>query len=166
MKQPMVDSIVKYKLMHNEENKNIIYISSEVYKLNRTPIELVLNALKSFEKEYKLIIRLHPDDINYNFYHSLMEEYKISNYLIDQEGCLYEILVKSDLIIGTRSTVLLEALLLDKKVITIVSNEYELLSILNNSNKLKNNEQNVLNFISRYFYKVDGKVCDRIVKQI
>ncbi|WP_243150522.1 hypothetical protein [Clostridium sporogenes] len=94
-------------------------------------------------------------------------------------------MAKSDLIIGTRSTVLLEALLLDKKVITIISkqfgdiddfskmgvynlasDEYELLSILNDSNKLKNNEHNVLNFINKYFYKIDGKVCDRVMEQI
>lgn len=186
--QPINDLNVNYireDTISNEEIIRITYVSIAEYDMDKEALLIILDALSLFQKKCKLIIRLHPLDTNYDLYRELIVRYKICNYKIDQDGDLYEIVNDSDLVIGICSTVLIESLIFNKKIATIITKQYgdyndwvkdristaikskeDLLYILNNFSLTFNDKEQIKEIVQEYFYKIDGKVCERILREI
>lgn len=136
------------------------------------------------EKEYELIIKLHPADKYYHIYESLIEQYNIKNVKILEDGDIYEIINWCDVVVSVHSTVVIEGALLDKPSICILlpkyndaggfvrdgvslgaKDEYDLKNYLEGIKNMSF-ENRFSEYIKNNFYKVDGKVTDRIVSII
>lgn len=180
--QPITDHLNNYCSDEKEIDSIITYISVGVEEIDRWALSLMLEALKMFNDKYKLIIRLHPLEANYELYHNIIEKYSILNYSINKEEDLYSVLNRSTLVIGAGSTVLIEALLFKKKIATIISKEYgdyndlvknnislpifnskDLINILKNLDEHKSVDKSI---IESYFYRLDRNVCNRILDHI
>ena len=92
-------------------------------KLQHQTINILINAIKNnYLDNFSLTIRLHPrDDINnysYLFNHSFIK-------LEDSSINIYDSINKADIITASNSTVLLEAMSINKKVLFLfLNNEY------------------------------------------
>ncbi|MCH3964312.1 MAG: UDP-N-acetylglucosamine 2-epimerase [Clostridium sp.] len=166
----------------NTNKVNILYITQGASDTDKPAIKILFNSLKKLDKDYNLIIKLHPADAKYNFYKNMTKQYNLKNFKIVQNYDLYLLLQWCDFVVNVFSTVTQEALIFNKKCICIllpkygdasgfvkdgialgVKDEYEL---LNNITKI--NKKNILNnkILEKRFYKIDGHVTDRIVKAI
>ena len=71
----------------------------------------------------KIIIKLHPREKMLSKYKNMIRKEKFVKVQVIQQGgstALYELIAKADLVINFSSTVALEALILDKRVITLL----------------------------------------------
>lgn len=164
-----------------------IFYATQYFKDLLEPATLMLfNALNLMKEDYELIIKLHPADLNFEFYEDMVKKFHIKNCKIMKDGDLYELIKWSDLIISVHSTVVVEAALMNKPSICIllpkyndaggfvkdglsfgVKDENELLEymIKINIGDITINH-NLKNYIAQNFYKLDGKVTERIVNII
>ena len=164
-----------------------IFYATQYFKDLLEPATLMLfNALNLMKEDYELIIKLHPADLNFEFYEDMVKKFHIKNCKIMKDGDLYELIKWSDLIISVHSTVVVEAALMNKPSICIllpkyndaggfvkdglsfgVKDENELLEymIKINIGDMTINH-NLKNYIAQNFYKLDGKVTERIVNII
>lgn len=173
----------KENIMVNKKNLKILYATQYLQDLLEPATIMLLKALKFLEYNYELIIKLHPADKNYNFYQDKLKDFGISNSKIVIEDDLYDLLEWCDVIVSVHSTVVLEGAILNKPSICILlpkyndagsfvrdgissgaKDEYELSNLLYSC--FNNNNVKLTEFISRNFYKVDGKVVERIVDEI
>lgn len=144
------------------ENKNqILFISQETIgkRIIKKAIEFAIE-----NQDKKIIIRLHPKEFNSweKEYEFLYKNRNLKNLEIssDNKKTLYEYLLESEYIIGVYSTVISEALYLNKKVgvIDLPGVEYletmlKLNLIYKFKNKIKLDKLNNLNKInSNYYY--------------
>lgn len=164
----------------------IVYATQYFRDLLEPATIMLFKALNLMKEDYELIIKLHPVDLNFEFYEAMVEKFNIKNCKIMKDGDLYELIKWSDLIISVHSTVVVEAALMNKPSICIllpkyndaggfvkdgvsfgVKNENELLQYMVKINiedmALNNNMQK---YITENFYKLDGKVTERIVNII
>ncbi|MBU3217109.1 hypothetical protein LL033_21005 [Clostridium estertheticum] len=164
----------------------IVYATQYFRDLLEPATIMLFKALSLMKEDYKLIIKLHPADLNFEFYEAMVEKFHIKNCEIMKDGDLYELIKWSDLIISVHSTVVVEAALMNKPSICIilpkyndaggfvkdgvsfgVKDENELLEYMvkiNLENITLNN--NMKKYITENFYKLDGKVTDRIISII
>ncbi len=145
-------------------------------------------AMLDMPSEYHLIIKLHPEE-RHNFYHLCSEEFKVPATIVDELSLLHPLIINSELVIISDSTVGLETILLNKPLIDInlsgapFSNDYvekgaalgvrgeeDLLlvmrSILRNEKVRKQLEKNRQRYIYEHAYKQDGKAAERVVRLI
>jgi CDP-glycerol glycerophosphotransferase (TagB/SpsB family) len=198
------DVIKKYGLA----DKKIIFFPSYPPYYHRTDgmtdiydgQEQTLQALAKFakdHKEYQVVVKIHP--MSFKCYTkktgkgnevagTLLEYYKKpTDYMkvigdVRMSGDIAkELLCISDIAVGFTSTMLLEALVLDKYVLHLLMgntvdvgftaykdlmptayNEKEMHAFINNPSKMTTSSQ----LIEDYLFKVDGKCCERICETI
>ncbi|KYH30149.1 hypothetical protein [Clostridium colicanis] len=184
--QSRTDLLQQYINKEKKEDSKIkILYATQYYKDILEPATNILfKALCLMEKEYELIIKLHPADKYYHIYESLIEQYNIKNVKILEDGDIYEIINWCDVVVSVHSTVVIEGALLDKPSICILlpkyndaggfvrdgvslgaKDEYDLKNYLEDIKNMSF-ENRFSEYIKNNFYKVDGKVTDRIVSII
>lgn len=187
--QVRTDQLVENGYLKPNKRSGILRIlyATQYFRDLLEPATLMLfKALNLMNEEYELIIKLHPADLNFEFYKDMMKKFNIKNCKILKDGDLYELIKWSDLIISVHSTVVVEAALMNKPSICIVLPKYndaggfvkdgisfgvkdenELLECMVKINiedmTLKCNTEN---YIAENFYMLDGKVTERIVNVI
>jgi hypothetical protein len=184
--QVRTDQLVEngYLITNKKSGTLKIFYATQYFRDLLEPATLMLfKALNLMKEEYELIIKLHPADLNFEFYEQMVEKFHIKNCKIMKDGDLYELIKWSDLIISVHSTVVVEAALMNKPSICIllpkyndaggfvkdgisfgVKDENEILKYMvkvgTEDMTIKCNMQN---YITENFYKLDGKVTERIV---
>ena len=187
--QVRTDQLVKNGYLKTNKSSGTlrIFYATQYFRDLLEPATLILfKTLNLMKEDYELIIKLHPADLNFEFYEALVREFKIKNCKILKDGDLYELIKWSDLIVSVHSTVVVEGALMNKPSICIIlpkyndaggfvkdgisfgaKNEYELLECLD---KIKMQDMtlnlNIQNYINHNFYRLDGKVTQRIVNII
>ncbi len=184
--QPRTDYLYEkskeYK-QENEKNKvNILFATQPIRDLSEDSFNILCRAVSKL-KNYNLLIKLHPGDNNYEFYNETIKKYQINNVEVTKEKDLYDCLLWCDVIISVHSTVVLEGAILGKPSICILLSKYndegnfvkdglslgvenhnELFNALFNMDILK--EKKYEEFVSKNFYKIDGKVAMRIANVV
>ena len=154
----------------------ILYATQYVKDLAKEASEFLFSSLSSYENQYEIIVKLHPNDTFYDMYEDIIKRYNIKNVKVSKNIDIYDAIIWSDVVISVHSTVNLEAAILNKPSICLLlknywdkgnfvknniskgaQNNYELLDLLNNLNWKTN-----YNYVDRNFYKIDGLVSERI----
>ena len=187
--QVRTDSLVQdgyLKRSKRSGSLKIVYATQYFRDLLEPATLMLFKALNLMKEDYEVIIKLHPADLNFEFYEDMVKKFHIKNCKIIKDGDLYELIKWSDLIISVHSTVVVEAALMNKPSICIllpkyndaggfvkdgvsfgVKDENELLEyILKINIEGMTQTNNMQNYIHQNFYKLDGKVTDRIVNII
>jgi hypothetical protein len=100
--------IDKYRtIKSNKKDKKIILVISQ-----GTVTELMVNLTRDLSEiidseVYKIVFRLHPGEIPYKEKYSSLEN--IHSVVIDFDSDIYELMAKSDVVIGSSSTAVYEA---------------------------------------------------------
>ncbi|WMJ81186.1 hypothetical protein RBU49_02735 [Clostridium sp. MB40-C1] len=180
--QLRTDFLMNYlKHKANDNSKVRILYATQYFKdLLMPATDILFDALNLMEKDYEVLVKLHPADQYYDIYKSKAEEKRIKNIKIVKDGDLYEFLAWCDVVVSVHSTVVVEGALLNKPSICIKLPKYndaggfikDGLSIgIENENELKNYLDNIHSYkfdekfnqyMQNNFYKVDGKVTERI----
>ena len=179
--QPRTDylynKLQKEKINKNKDGKlKILYATQYIKELAREATEFLFSSLSQYEKEYEIIIKLHPNDNYYDMYYKIAKEYNISNIKITKEIDIYDAILWSDVVISVHSTVNLESAILNKPSICLLLKKYwdQGNFVKNNISKGVSNNRELLNslndiswelnrsYIEKNFYKVDGLVGNRI----
>ncbi|MCV0393548.1 MAG: CDP-glycerol glycerophosphotransferase family protein [Nitrosopumilus sp.] len=173
-----------------KKNKKIITLISENLP-DFTETKEIVNAVICYIKknhELELIIKLHPLEKNARFYQEVINENKIKNCKIVENGNLYEILKISDLVIVSYSTVGLEAMRLKKPVIAmdlfsahteVPTIKNELAFVIRDKNELPNTIEKILEknnietklekaqeFAEKELGIIDGNSSDRLITEL
>ncbi len=172
------------KLGIGNGKKLAVYASQPMKSDLNTAFSAVIRTFKKL-KDVKLIVKLHPSD-DPSPYKTILQELKYEA-IISKNIDLHELIICSDLLISVHSTVILEALALEKPVIQLnLMEKYDifgekankLIQFVNRENQLSNAIKVLLynksyskwlrekrkEFISEYFYKIDGKSTERFIK--
>ncbi|MCB2342091.1 CDP-glycerol glycerophosphotransferase family protein [Clostridium estertheticum] len=164
----------------------ILYATQPFRDLLEPATLMLFKALSLMKDDYELIIKLHPADLSFEFYEKIVEKFQIKNCKMIKDGDLYELIKWSDLVISVHSTVVVEAALMNKPSICIllpkyndnggfvkdgvsfgVKDENELLEYMVKINKEEMPlNKDIQNYIHENFYKLDGKVTERIINVI
>ena len=181
----------KEKLYSNlgidSKKKLVIFASQPFSDINesKTTLSTVIHSLRNFP-EIELIIKLHPNDSKSN-YIKILNEHNY-NAIILQDFDIYWLIYCCEFLMAISSTVLFEALIMNKPAVQLnlisdyklldkdlkalikVHNEKELNScitnLLGNERFASKISKETSEFISQYFYKVDGHSTKRIIKII
>jgi len=173
------------KLGIDFNKKLVVYASQPFEEMSEQKIAVteLVKSLKWLDVE--LVVKMHPDDDS-SFYDSLLSELKC-DAVATKEADLYTLLFCSDLVLSISSTVMLEALIMDKPVIQLnllenyaffedlegkvfakVTKKKDLPKAVRHSlyskssfRKMKNQRKK---FISEYYYRIDGKSTERFIK--
>lgn len=183
--QPRTDylynKLQKSKIDKTRDGKlKILYATQYIKELAREATEFLFSSLSKYEKEYEIIIKLHPNDNFYEIYDEIAKKHNITNIKITKEMDIYDAIIWADIIISVHSTVNLESALLKKPSICLLLNNYWDLGnfVKNNISKGAKNDEELIsllnevnwsvneNYIERNFYKVDGLVSKRIKKVV
>ena len=157
--------------------------------------DYVINVFKSVDySKYMLLIKMHPyDSLEKNIYEEVRSELEIKDtdinifYSDDEENTVYDIINISDLVLSRASSIIEEALMLNKKVVAYdlfkdgCSKYYDFLLKYNSYRKViggfldlkpiiddlilksKPTDMNLQELIYNTTYKLDGKSSERIV---
>ncbi len=176
-----------YKKIHNlnlenskSEKIKILYATQYIEILAKEATEFLFSTLSSFEKEYEIIVKLHPSDTLFEMYDEMVKRYNIKNIKISKNIDIYDAIMWSDVVISAHSTVNLEAAILNKPSICLLLKNYwdQGNFVKNNISRGAKNKDELLNllndlkweinykYIKRNFYKIDGLVSERIKKII
>lgn len=130
--QPRFDALLRRKFNREQlvselgipGDKGIIVLATQhlaggfcTEKQQREFTEIVVRAMPSFP-EHQLVIKPHPQEVEDDF-RNILAELGETRAVVRQKVDIYELLHASDLLITAYSTVALEAMLLDKPVVTI-----------------------------------------------
>jgi len=175
------------KLGIDIKNRLVVFASQPLPDINDSKITLaaIIQSLRKFQ-DVQLVIKLHPNDTESN-YEEILTQYNYSAKIL-KDFDIYWLIYCCEFLIGISSTVLLETLLLNKPAIQLnLSSDYKLLDddskmlmkvrnekelnscitdLFKNRKFISNLSKRTNEFISRYFYKVDGHSTDRILKII
>jgi len=187
--QVRTDHLVKNGYLKTSKRSGAlkIFYATQPFKDLLEPATLMLfKALKLMKDDFELIIKLHPADLSFEFYVDMVEKFQIKNCKMVKDGDLYELIKWSDLVISVHSTVVVEAALMNKPSICILLSKYndnggfvkdgvsfgvkdenELLEYMVkiNADEMPLNHD-IKNYIIENFYKLDGKVTERIINVI
>src|SRR3989338_2855460 len=168
-----------------DSNKKLVVFASqpikeEESKVNFKALEKALKGMKNTE----LVIKLHPNDKE-EFYRKILAELKYK-CAIAKDIDLYELLFCSDIVASIYSTVMLEALIMDKPVIQLnLLEKYSILPKLNSpliqitkeselgravngllkdKRKFKKIGEIRKKFVFEHYNYVDGKATKRFVE--
>ncbi|MFA4848773.1 MAG: CDP-glycerol glycerophosphotransferase family protein [Methanoregula sp.] len=175
---------IKKRLNLPSEKKIIGILTSDLDLLNC--VRICLDAIANFS-DYIPLIKLHPV-IKVGAVRNMIEKLGYPKNTIF-EGNLYELLHISDLLICQYSTVLSEAILMDKDVILVNFTKYklpdeminrEIFMIIEKPEMLSEAINNLIKddvlkktiaakreqYIEEYFFKNDGKSAERVVNEV
>jgi hypothetical protein len=166
--------------------KLVVYASQAMGDESRRAFSALVKSLKQI-KNVSLVIKLHTAD-DKAAYEKILQDLDYNAVIIKYID-LYELLNFSDLLVSIQSTVILEALALEKPVIQLnlvekydvfgkladkcimkVTNENELPSAIKQALHKKYLSKRFIKdrkkFISEYYYKIDGKSSKRVVDEL
>ena len=181
---PKMDSIKKYKIHKDaiKKVKNILLILNPIGEKNvRDFIRIVKEA--NLDTNYNLVIKLHPGSTdNRNIVEEFFKNY--DNKIYKKENT-HKLIYDSDVVITTTSTVGNETIAFYKPLVQVkiantepsldyekfncshvVQDAKELENLIVNVDRLESKKANYQQFISDYFYSLDGKSAERIRKFI
>jgi UDP-N-acetylglucosamine 2-epimerase len=184
-KQAMFKKQGIYRKFGIKKQKIVLLVTSPVPE-NEIMTRAVFNTMKKFP-DIQLIVKLHPLEAD-KLYRNLLKETG-SNAIITTETDIYELLNACEIMITHLSTVGLEAMILDKPVITInisgkpdpvdyarkkaalgVYREQDLVlaieNLLKNRGMLKELKKNRDKYVYETTYKKDGKATERVAELI
>ncbi len=172
----------------NSEKKIILLVTTfhEDYKRRQEFIS-VINVIKEIENS-TLIVKIHPLEDTL-FYHDILNQLEVKGILIIEKPILHDLIVASNLVIGSSSNAQIEALLLDKNVIDLIFDrssgiyqmeKYNAVIPVFNPNKLKDLIKKALydegikdslkkgrnEYLKYCLYKYDGQASNRVVALI
>jgi hypothetical protein len=168
-------------------NKKIVVFAPRLWKESsesKIALKEVVNSLKGM-KNVALVIKVHHVDDN-SFYETFLSDLEY-DAIVTKETDLYTLLFCSDLVISISSTVMLDALIMDKpvvqinllenygyfsdlenKVFTKVTKKENLSDVIKNSlfdkSLSKKMEKERKKFILDYYNGVDGKATQRFIE--
>lgn len=180
--------LLKQYIGKPEKNKDdkirILYATQYFKDILEPATNILFKALSLMNKDYEIVIKLHPADVYYDTYKSLISKYEIKNANIIKDGDIYELIDWCDVVVSVHSTVVIEGALLNKPSICIllpkyndaggfvrdgisigVKDEIELKERLDNIHEFKFDSK-FNEYMEYNFYKIDGKVTERIVNSI
>jgi len=193
---PMYDNAfnkIKNEITTKSEKIQILFAPIALYEhglmtkeQNETIFKTILQSMNS-EKKFEIKIKIHPTTQNLKYYQKLTQEINESIPLI-QKGHILDHILKSDILVTYtgNSSVHVNALIAKKPIIAcnLFNKEsgtfvkQNLVKECTNSNKLNkmifenkiHQNENIDEFITKYFYKNDGKaserLCDVIIKMV
>lgn len=171
----------KYKL--NPNKKLIVYTTQPIKERDKL-LNAIFNALKKLP-EIQLIVKPHPSESTL-LYNQMMDMEKLNNAIIVEDIEIYELLNAADCVLTSFSATGLEAMMLDKPVISInftgepdrmpyaqsgaalgVYHEDKLAPVIISAltddavrDELKVGREK---FVGRYNYKMDGQAARRVI---
>lgn len=176
-----------YKKFNLNPQKGIFTLTTQPLpkEENEQLLHAILNAMKKFPDK-QLIIKLHPREVNKNFYRHIVDKFEMNNVFILKNIDTFDLLFFSELLITISSNTAFEAIILGKPVIIMnLSNKPERYPFIKNKvaievtkskllvptiNKILNDKklkEDILShrkiFISNYAYRIDGKSSERIL---
>lgn len=166
------------KELNIKTKKKILLFSSQplVTEQNKQALDIVLKCLKN-NPDYYLILKLHPTNPTKNAYKKAIEDSNLKEIKI-VGGCdILKLISCADVVISELSTILTEAILMNKPAIVIkddfegilpaADNAEDLNRLLKNISSIeKNLKEKRADFIFKNLYKIDGKASNRIAKLI
>lgn len=181
---PKMDSIKKYKIQKDaiKKVKNILLILNPIGEKNvRDFLRIVKEA--NLDTNYNLVIKLHPGSVdNRNIVDEFFKNYDTKIYKIENT---HKLIYESDVVITTTSTVGNETIAFYKPLVQIkiantepsmdyekfdcshvVQNANQLEELIGKVDSLESKKANYQQFISDYFYSLDGNSAERIKKFI
>ncbi len=179
-----------YSRLGLSPDKKIILLATTHFPLDIRDgmAHATFKAMSKLPSRYHLVIKLHPEE-GKEFYNACSEEFKIQATIVNELSLLHPLIISSELVIISDSTVGIETILLDRPVIDInlspapfwndyvengaalgVRREEELLpvmqSVLSNKKVRRRLEKNRKKYIYNHAYKQDGKAAERVAKMI
>ena len=166
--------------------KKIVVFATQPYANSQESVLVansIFKAIKSLDDVF-LVIKVHPNENDLSFYDDIAKKFNVTNYSIHQFYNLYEILFISDVVIVAYSTVGIEAMRMEKPVISInllglhdnepvlkskipiiISSESQLISAIKKCCYIEKDEKIITDgklFAELDIGKVDGKAASRI----
>ena len=150
--------------------------------LRKKQIKDVMLTVKELSNDYQLVIRPHPNEIDDNFFIDISESLNFSDYIIDRVSDLHSNFDSCYLMITSFSTVGTEFVPYYKPMIILdylnqdligyikrgvgiqVKNKEDLMSVFLNNISIDNHAYDL--FIEDFFFKLDYKDEERIIKRI
>lgn len=168
--------------------KKIIVLATQVPECDEKVVRAVYNAVKGMD-DAVLVVKLHPAERTDAMYQNLRKETGIKNIVIGKDIDLYGLLNSCELMMTVFSTTALEAMMLDKPVITInLTGEPDMMPYASSgaaigvykAEELKKAIDSVLydkktkeslkkrreKFVYGLVYKMDGKASERVLDLI
>jgi hypothetical protein len=185
--QVRTDFLLQREYKRQSDNKiKILYATQYFMDILQPATKMLFSALEQFNEEYELIIKLHPADVNFDFYNDMIRKYKIRNARIVKDADLYEVISWSDVIVSVLSTVIGEGALFKKPSICIILPKYndaggfvkdgislsacdenELRGLLKDIKCINSEYMDKINkYIHENFYCLDGNAAKRIIEII
>ena len=121
---------LKYKIKSNK--KIILFITENLPLEEKIKIAKTVIGNKEVRDNF-LIIKPHPNEKDLSIYHQLISEFGLKDYIIIVDSNLYEIIYVSNVIVLSFSTVGVEAMRIEKPVISL-----NLIGLHNSSLIIKN----------------------------
>lgn len=166
-------------------DKKLVVWTTQPIKEREMLAEAMSNAINDL-KSVQFIIKPHPSEFPANLYIKMLKEKVLENAIIAEDVDLYELLNAADCVLTSFSATGLEAMMLDKPVISInltgepdrmpyaesgaalgVYHEDELAPAIMNAltdddvrDKLKMGRES---FVERYNYRMDGRAAERVL---
>ena len=197
--QPRTDILIENKNKYSRERlsrklgidpkkKLVVFASQPLYEMSESKITLlsIIDSVRDLD-DVSLVVKLHPGD-DEEYYNKIIEDSRYNAIAIKNID-LYELLYCSDLVISIQSTVILEALIMNKPTIKVnLIENYDIFGGLKpkwlievfNDKDLKNEirkvlfdkkyahkiNKNIKKFISDYYYTIDGKSTERFMQEL
>ncbi|PIN86283.1 hypothetical protein COV19_05740 [Candidatus Woesearchaeota archaeon CG10_big_fil_rev_8_21_14_0_10_44_13] len=164
--------------------KKVIVLATQVPECNEKVVRAVYDAVKGMQDCF-LVVKLHPAERTDRMYQDLRKETGIKNIVIGKDIHLYGLLNACELMITVFSTTALEAMMLDRPVITInLTGEPDMMPYASSgaalgvykADDLKDAIEKVMHdrktkealdknrekFVYGLVYKMDGKASERV----
>jgi len=186
--QPRTDIISRLTSKKTSKGTFKILFASQPQRDLNLRLRATTDILKAASQidDAELIIKLHPREADHKYFHNLAKKQSTTNYSLSYKDDLYGLINDCDALITCFSTVAGEAVYFNKPVITFdplkqdlmkyheigvafqATGADDLLQILKDikANKLEIDESAYSDFIEKYAYRIDGKVCERIMDVI
>lgn len=168
------------RILDKSNKLKVLYATQYVEDLSNEATELLFSALNDFKEPYELLIKTHPAEYSSEKYSNYIKKYNLKDVRIVNDMDIYDAIIWSDIVVSVHSTINLEALLLNKPSMCLLLNKYwdkgnfvkdgvsfgaknkeEINYIFNNLKIIDKNE-----YLKKNFYKIDGNVTNRILKNI
>ena len=183
---PRMDSY-RYDFINKKENfsniKKILIVMAPIgYKESKQFLEMILKSIlmNSSIQDIELTIKLHPSSNDYKDLPETVFGLTNLDFRIFKNEPLSELIKETDCVISTKSTAGMEALIFNKPLIQIkfdhkffmpyekydcsfnANNYHEINALLINPERLNSKRENYFQFISDYYFKLDGQSMKRI----
>jgi hypothetical protein len=167
------------------KNKKVILFATQPQRdpfLREKQIKDVMLCVKEFSDDYQLVIRPHPNEICDDFFTKISKSINFSDYIIDRISDLHSnfdscfLMITSFSTVGTefiphyKPMIILDYLSQDligyiKKGVGIqVKNRADLVNVLSSSISIDKEAYD--SFIEDFFFKLDNKAEERMLKRI